>query len=267
MHSLFMHGSPDGVGPDGVFFDHYSLGGWCKTWSSTYVSGQLSCEKHRCVDPKTGHNLDASLNSTFYYQGTLRRISSVLKDQFHCRHPAAMHGRGTGHDGITPFKGVCDKTEKKAYCDQSGAPQVCQKMKVLHVEEMSRSAGVLIMKRTSCDIRGKCSVFKSGLCIDLRRNIWRSSKNVPGIYDSIADGEPRRGMLVQSQQFGRAAAKLLRHAGKHWKGVLPKRFRCSDHRNQYRVRSKRDLRKWFCYKKCSNKNKDATLAKFAILNF
>lgn len=52
---------------------------------------------------------------------------------------------------------------KKGTTDE---PRVCQKMAIIHVPEMSRSAGVLVMKRVTC-IGSKCAVFKVGTCIDV----------------------------------------------------------------------------------------------------
>ena len=56
--------------------------------------------------------------------------------------------------GISPFKGMCTKQ----HCDKTN-PQVCLKMKVVHVEMMSAMSGLLIFKRSFC-FKGKCSVFK-----------------------------------------------------------------------------------------------------------
>ena len=60
------------------------------------------------------------------------------------RHPSPKrYVKWCKKPGITPYKDVCDK---KTYCDRRpGARQVCQKMQVLHVNEMSRSAGVLVL--------------------------------------------------------------------------------------------------------------------------
>ena len=67
------------------------------------------------------------------------------------------------------MKGFCSKTPcdkhispkycpEDKYCDKTNS-KVCTKMMVLHANEMSRYAGVLVFKRTSC-FKGKCSVFK-----------------------------------------------------------------------------------------------------------
>ena len=124
---------------------------------------------------------------------------------------------------------------------------------------MSRSAGVLVSKRSSCDSRtGKCSVFKSGLCIDLRKNVWTSSLNTHGNVVSISDA--KGGMIKQAKRFGWYAKRLL----KKYKNKLPKKHRCSDHRHKFKFQ-KRGQRKWYSW--YGKKNKDATLARFAILNF
>ena len=143
---------PDGIGWQGFYADHHQSGGWCDSWTwSGAAAGSLQCELYTCIDPKTGRDSPTE-------PSTNRRYWAL------CPKP-----------GITPYKGVCDK---KTYCDRRpGARQVCQKMQVLHVNHMSRSAGVLIVKRSSCGADGKCSVFKAGLCIDLRRNVWSSTFN------------------------------------------------------------------------------------------
>merc|ERR1711871_412754 len=131
--------------------------------------------------------------------------------------------------------GVCDES----YCDKSGAPQVCQKMQVLHVNHMSRSAGVLVVKRSSCGADGKCSVFKAGLCIDLRgdqdarNNVWSSIVNVKGgNTSSIADADG--GMITQAMKFGRLATNLLK---KH-NNTLPEKYACSDSRHRWMKQTK-----------------------------
>jgi hypothetical protein len=77
--------------------------------------------------------------------------------------------------GITPYKGTCDKTPckdkkycpKGKYCDRIN-PQVCMKQMVVHVNHMSLSAGVLVVKRSLC-FKGKCSVFKVPASLSRRR--------------------------------------------------------------------------------------------------
>ena len=87
-------------------------------------------------------------------------------------HRRKAHASGLGkydtrcNGGITPFKGTCNKAPCKdrkycpdgKYCDKIN-PQVCTKRTVLHVNHMSLSAGVLVVKRSRC-FKGKCSVFK-----------------------------------------------------------------------------------------------------------
>jgi len=161
--------------------------------------------------------------------------------------------------GISPFKGVCDK---QGYCDNSGAPQVCQKQQVLHINHMSRSAGVLVLKRSSC-LNGKCSVFKSGLCIDLRKNVWSSTIN-----DSLGKGvnlvSISHGMLTQAKEFGwQAKASLKKHYNK-----LPAKYRCSDHRHTEMIKPTWPATSQEkCYTATCAKTKDAALARFAIFNF
>ena len=205
---LHPRGSPDGIGWQGVYFDHHQNGGMCIAWYSRR-SGRLMCEKHRCVNPKTG-----SPGTTYP-----RRRKGSGQYTHMCKKP-----------GISPFKGVCDE---QGYCDKSGAPQVCQKQQVLHMNHMSRSAGVLVLKRSSC-LNGECAVFKSGLCIDLRKNVWSSTINGESFLVSIShicnnkpNGISEGGMITQAKEFGRQAAALLK---KH-NNTLPAEYRCSDHRH------------------------------------
>jgi len=128
--------SPDGVGHQGVYLNRHLRGGGCESWEK--ADGTLYCNKHTCVGGKP----------------TPAAKSGFKKYWTHCK------------GGITPYKGTCDQApckDKKycpdgKYCDKIN-PQVCTKRTVLHVDEMSRSAGVLIVKRSSC-FKGKCSVFK-----------------------------------------------------------------------------------------------------------
>ena len=274
---LLIRCSPDGIGWQGVFFDHDQKGGHCTPWSAhDAATGTLTCQQHTCVNSKTG--LPSATAP--------RAKSGAQKYSLLCKPP-----------GITPFKGVCDKTDNKAFCDKSGAPAVCQKRQALHVNRMSRSAGILIVKRSSCDSRtGKCSIFKAGLCIDLRKNVWTSSLNDHSALVSISDA--KGGMIKQATRFGRWAKRLL----KKYKNKLPKKHRCSDHRHTFKYQRKaskqskpravclrymkRGLCKtgnrylgwmrancpaqckgWGCWTNGCAKTKDATLARFAILNF
>jgi hypothetical protein len=241
--TLLIRCSPDGIGWQGFYMDHPQRGGLCLHWTSnSAASGQLYCEQHTCVNPKTGR---PSATDPF---GGFGAVPGVVE----CKPP-----------GISPYKGVCDMTDNKAFCDKSGAPAVCLKMQALHVDSMSRSAGVLVSKRSSCDSRtGKCSVFKSGLCIDVRRNVWTSSLNHHS--DQIVSiSHAKGGMIKQATRFGKEASALL----KKYNNKLPKKHRCSDNRHKF-IYQWKGRRTWKCWQPdCAQKNKDATLARFAILNF
>ena len=120
-----------------------------------------------------------------------------------------------------------------------------------------------VSKRSSCDSRtGKCSVFKAGLCIDLRKNVWTSSLNDHS-EQVVSISNAKGGMNKQAKRFGWWAEWLL----KKYKNKLPKKHRCSDHRHKF-IYQWKGRRKWKCWQPgCAQKNKDATLARFAILNF
>ena len=92
----------------------------CVPWTSgSAATGRLICEQHTCVNPKTG-----------LPSATVPYAKSGYKHykhyQLRCKPP-----------GITPYKGVCDKTDNEAFCDKSGAPSVCLKIQALHANQMS----------------------------------------------------------------------------------------------------------------------------------
>jgi len=128
------------VGWQGVFFKYGPAGGICLSWVS--ATGLLRCNAHTCINGK-------------------RWAESAIGPKY-----SKFKIRCGGKGAFTPYEGTCNKTpcsDKKycpdgTYCDKIN-PQVCMKQLVLHVEEMSRSAGVFVVKRSSC-IKGKCSVFK-----------------------------------------------------------------------------------------------------------
>jgi len=247
---------PDGIGWQGVYFKAKWEwgGGMCFQWHSTDSAlGRLRCEQHAwCIDRKTGK------------RGKLKRKQLPLNtNHTEChrldRHSIDRFGKLIEHrDAVYPYKGFCrdkkycDKYKgicDESYCDKTGAPQVCQKMQVIHVDKMSRSAGVLVMKRTSCDRDGKCSVFKAGVCIDLPgRDAWSYKINDHWKFGSIlrCDGwngriRPKRcnlppqhregrsadliqgGYKKQAKTFGKRARFLLRK----FKNKLPPRYLCS----------------------------------------
>jgi hypothetical protein len=239
MLTVLFRGSPDGIGWQGFYMDHHQKGGICLPWtSSRAATGRLTCELYTCVNPKTGLPSATAPRGNFGYK---------------------HYTLGCKPPGILPYKGVCDKTDNKAFCDKSGAPSVCLKAQIVHVDQMSRSAGILMEKRSSCDSRtGKCSVFKSGLCIDVRKNVWTSTYNTHHQVASISD--VNGGMIKQAKRFGKEATRLL----KKYKNKLPKKHRCSDHRHKF-VYQLKGRRKWHSFG--GRTHKDATLARFAIPNF
>jgi len=143
-------------------------------------------------------------------------------------------------------------------------------------------------------------LFKAGLCIDVRKNVWTSSLNAHDNVVSISDA--KGGMVKQARQFGKEASALL----KKYNNKLPKKkYRCSDHRHTLKYQHKaskqskpravclryvkRGLCKtgnrylgwmhancpaqcrggatWKCLAHGCAATKDATLARFTILNF
>merc|ERR1711924_498431 len=127
---------------------------------------------------------------------------------------------------------------------------------VLHPNQMSRSAAVLMVKRSSC-VGNKCAVFKTGLCIDLRRNIWSSAFNDNSYYKSIGSK-----MGAQRKEFGRLAKKLLK---KH-NNKLPEKYQCSDSRHRFLYQNKHN-NKWGYFVNKHNRHRDAELAKNSLLNY
>jgi len=229
---------PDGIGWQGVYEKHYQYGGRCLNWfKSSHIQGSLKCERHACLG---GTHTSGRRRST----------------------PGSTHCSG----GTKGYKGIEG--------DTSGSRQTCQKMHVMHVDGMSRQAGLLVFKRSSCltgNSNSSCSVFKTGLCIDLGYPVWSSGLNTHGSYRSITD-EPG-GMLKQQTAFGKAAQSLLKANN----NILPEANRCSNTQNQFKTqRDKnssttwREAGTWSCWHGCSGDvgiHQDETLAKLALMNY
>ena len=254
--------SPDGIGWGGVFFDDSAVGGRCVNWDGKKIAmGFFRCEKHACINPKTGA------------PGPLKPVRENEKDAEGRWEKYALVCKAK--DGIYPFKGACNDI----FCDKS-TPQVCLKMNVVHVDRMSRSSGVLLMKRTSCTRDGKCAVFKAGLCIDLRKNVWSSVHNDHKKRWSISDAgleRQRKGkgkgkmrgkpsFTAQTRRFGLEAQRLL----KKFNNRLPSRHTCSDTRHVMWFRVKKTNKK-LCLRPrgtgVCTKSDDASRARHAIINY
>lgn len=227
----------------------------CRKWSwPAAANGVLRCERHSCLNAETG----APMPGKPYGKDTWKKYTTF------CPKP-----------GINPYKGTCDKN----YCDKSGARQICQKMQVLHVNLMSRHAGILLVKRVSCGKDGQCSVFKSGMCIDLRKPLWSSPYNTKQASTVMTILDAKGGMTTQAHKFGEAATKLLK---KH-NNTLPEEHWCSDTRHQFvqqikvpknarnsgkgKRKGKTETSYSYRWQDMRTTHKDATLARFATLNF
>jgi len=55
--------------------------------------------------------------------------------------------------------------------------KTCTKLAARHLYRMSKSAGVLMMKRIKCDEKG-CAVFKAGKCFDVGQDVFSSKSNI-----------------------------------------------------------------------------------------
>ena len=77
-----------------------------------------------------------------------------------------------------------------------------------------------------------------------------------------AISDAKGGMKAQRKRFAHYATKLLKDNN----NKLPKRNECSDKRHRFMYQRKRQW-KGRCWDRCKAPHKDATLAKFAILNF
>merc|ERR1711871_162822 len=246
---------PDRIGWEGVHFESQKTGGMCKLWTWKQAAiGSIQCERYPCIDIKTGRDIPVT------------PIGKRGAKQYKMRCPKGSKGR-------SPFKGYCGKK----FCDRRpGARQVCLKMQVRHVNTMSRSAGVFMLKRSSCSADGICAVFKTGLCIDLGWNVWSSSLNTgrrqPG--DPVSMDRPgEKPVANQANVFAEHAVALLK---KH-NNKLPKKHLCSDSRHDNKVQlygpngprngEVANGGEWTCNRKRCRKHKDATLAHFAILNY
>jgi len=125
---------------------------------------------------------------------------------------------------------------------ESKSGMICTKATVKHIELMSQSSGMLMMKRTVCK-GSQCFVFKSGMCIDVGKNVW----------SSISNGAIGAKMGRQGQAFAKLAEKLL----VQYKNKLPEKHLCSDSRNKAAA-----AHAWL-----GKHYKDATKGKQALLLF
>jgi len=80
-------------------------------------------------------------------------------------------------------------------CTDDG--KTCTKLSARHMHKMTKSAGVLMMKRMKCDEVG-CSVFKAGKCFDVGEDVFSHEMN--GANSANFDNENRQwASLVVSQ--------------------------------------------------------------------
>jgi len=92
-------------------------------------------------------------------------------------------------DGDIGWEGVYI-TGRAQYCAawDSGAAKIglqvctadtktCTKLAAQHLHKMSKSAGILVMKRMKCDDEVGCSVFKAGKCFDVGQDVFATHLN------------------------------------------------------------------------------------------
>jgi len=220
------HSCPDGIGWQGVYFDaHWTWRrGYCIQWHKGTDSawGRLRCEQHtyRCFHRGTGKPGIVRRKRGRSNHVECRQLDGTLIPHRFTMYPYKGFCRDKKY--CDKYKGICDEN----YCDKTGAPQVCQKMQVIHVDNMSRDAGVLAMKRTSCDRDGKCSVFKSGICIKLKVPVWSALINDHWRLDSIVGKNGwrgRKGMKGQIKTFAKRATALLRKYNNRLPSALPRK--------------------------------------------
>jgi len=253
-------------------------------------SGTMRCEKPTCTgingQPAPPCPADFSWDSTrrkgfngdacaYTFPGSKRSVNDKKwKHQTWCAAPKTLD--------TDLYKG------QSKYDVQNGIPQVCTKFDVLHVNEMSRSAGVLMVKRSSC-LGKKCSVYKAGLCIDLcpdctdpndKRNIWSSAFNDKDYRSDLKAqfigwnaqyDKSKTTMKTQREDFARHAVALLK---KH-NNRLPAKYQCSDERHPFMYqkalgKTERDRKQWHHWQNgptLNGKHEDATLAYFTILKY
>ena len=164
-------------------------------------------------------------------------------------------GGETGHikcpDGVTPY-GIMFTYEWGYYCAMwsstgvlngamycqrytapSGAEMmVCTKAVAHHVNEMSFSAGVLVMKRVVCE-GPTCNVFKTGLCIDVGEKVYSNYNETAADGDYLI-GYPDGGVYNEywnpikfreaNLRFAQLAENLLAKYG----NPLPEQHQCRD---------------------------------------
>jgi len=90
---------------------------------------------------------------------------------------------GIGWQGvfIAKHKGYCvawdSKTARLGLQECTTDRKTCTKLAARHLYRMSKSAGVLMMKRIKCDEEG-CAVFKAGKCFDVGQDVFSSKSNI-----------------------------------------------------------------------------------------
>jgi len=99
--------------------------------------------------------------------------------------------------------------------------RVCTVAKVIHGDTMSRSAGLLAMKRVNCKWSGgnwECATFKSGLCIDVGQEVWTHYWNdwIGSDYNANA------------KSFASAAVDIMKQHESQGKPALDEQYRCKD---------------------------------------
>jgi hypothetical protein len=105
---------------------------------------------------------------TMRYKRVLQGMCSTSTSPFDIKKLKNTYGDSDVKTG--KYKSVCGPNIKEGPVpnldEKDGTRQVITKAAVVHVDRMSRNAGILVYKRVSCFAK-KCAVLKTGLCLDL----------------------------------------------------------------------------------------------------
>jgi len=85
---------------------------------------------------------------------------------------------------------------------------ICTKLTARHLNRMSTSAGVLMMKRMVCDEEGTCAVFKAGKCFDVGKKMFADKRNdFDKMRDSLGEqSQAWASLVVEQLKAGTATA-------------------------------------------------------------
>jgi len=110
------------------------------------------------------------------------------------------------------------------WCATQGKQVICTKAVATHANEQSQSSGVLVLKRSVC-VGSACSVFKTGLCIDVGQKVFWHFLNEDMLSQ---DWHPSGSFFKQKSRFAVLAEGILQR----YPDGLPEQHQCADGRHK-----------------------------------